>query len=237
MSLVVLVLLTALALGRLSGGRVSRLGELELDGRRLVLVALVVQAAGGLLGGPAYPYGLAVSALLVAAFLVRNRGLRGLGLVALGLAANAIVVALNGAMPVSERAAARAGVRDAALDTAADPRHEGEHAGTRLRALGDVVPVPLPGRPEVVSAGDVLVAAGLGQLVVLGMLGSSGSRTAGLCHPGHQRPQRRGGRHGEEGPQEARAQEERRQPRQAPERLTTALQSDEAEPSSTRRAT
>jgi hypothetical protein len=50
-----------------------------------------------------------------------------------------------------------------------DRRHELEGPRTRLRPLGDVIPVPLPLRPEVVSPGDVLVAAGLGQLVVLGM--------------------------------------------------------------------
>ena len=42
---------------------------------------------------------------------------------------------------------------------------------TRLPYLGDVVPVRMPLRPEVVSAGDVLIAAGLAQLVLLGLLG------------------------------------------------------------------
>ena len=41
--------------------------------------------------------------------------------------------------------------------------------GTTLRWLGDVIPVPLPVRPEVVSPGDVLIAAGLGEFVLLGM--------------------------------------------------------------------
>ena len=219
MSLVLLVVLAALVLGRLAGGRVSRLGALALRDRRLVPAALALQLAGGWAGGVLHPLGLAASALLVAVFLARNRGLRGGGLVALGLAANALVVGLNGAMPVRDRAALRAGVPVQAAGSPEDLRHEREDASTHLRPLGDVVPVPLPGGGEVVSPGDVLVAAGLGQLLVLGMLGSSGSRDDGLCHPGGQRRQRRGGRHGEEGPQEARAQEERRQPRQAPERL------------------
>ena len=167
-SLVVVVLVVALALGWATGGSLDRLGSLPLRSLGLVAGALGAQLAGALVGGPAYPLGLAASAALAVAFLVRNRSVRGTGLVALGLLANALVVTANGAMPVSPQAADRAGV--GVLEVlVGDRRHELEGPGTRLRALGDVVPVPLPLRPEVVSAGDVLVAAGLGQLVVVGM--------------------------------------------------------------------
>ncbi len=168
-SLVLAVLAVGLLLGRLRGGSLDRLGTVDLRRRALVVAALVVQLAGTVIGGPVFPVGLVVSALLVTAFLLANRGLRGTGLVALGLLANALVVGANGAMPVSEAASARAGVQDPR--DGLDLRHEPAGAGTRLALLGDVVPVPLPLRPEVVSPGDVLVAAGLGQLVVLGMSG------------------------------------------------------------------
>ena len=168
MSLVVAVLLTGLLLGWFAGGSLNRLGGVELRQRRLVVAGLLVQLAGTVVGGPFYPAGLVLSVLLVLAFLARNRGLRGTGLVALGLLANAVVVGANGAMPVSPQATARAGVATAGL--VADPRHELADERTRLSWLGDVVPVPLPYRPEVVSPGDVLVAAGLAQLVVVGML-------------------------------------------------------------------
>ena len=177
-SLVVVVLAAALVLGWLTGGSLARLGSLPLRSLGLVAAALVAQLAGTLVGGPAHPLGLATSAALVVAFLVRNRGVRGTGLVALGLLANALVVVANGAMPVSQQAADRAGV-DVLEVLVGDRRHELEGPDTRLRALGDVVPVPLPLRPEVVSAGDVLVAAGLGQLVVVGMRGRTGP--AGGC--------------------------------------------------------
>jgi len=84
---------------------------------------------------------------------------------------------------VSERAAGRAGVSTAAVVGGLDPRHERETPATRLRLLGDVVPVPLPLRPEVVSPGDVLVAAGLGQLVLLGM--GAGRRRPAPVPGGH----------------------------------------------------
>jgi hypothetical protein len=174
MSLVVVVLVAALLLGWATGGTLERLGSMELRSLRLVAAALAAQLLGSVVGGPVYPVGLVASAALVLAFLARNRRARGTGLVAIGLLANALVVAANGAMPVSPQAADRAGVGVLEVLTG-DRRHELEGPDTRLRALGDVVPVPLPWRAEVVSAGDVLVAAGLGQLVFLGM--RTGMRT------------------------------------------------------------
>lgn len=167
MLLAVVVLLVSLGLGLALGGSVARLADLRLHRPRLVVAAVLVQLAGAVTGGPAYPLGLVVSAGLVALFLARNRGVRGTGLLALGLLSNALVVALNGAMPVSSDAVGRAGISTQDILSGADPRHELAGPGTRLRPLGDVIPVLLPVRPEVVSIGDVLVAAGLGQLVLL----------------------------------------------------------------------
>lgn len=184
MTLAVVVLAVALALGWARGGSLDRLGGLPLRSRRLVVAALAVQLTGTVVGGPLYPVGLAVSALLVAWFLVRNRGIRGTGLVALGLVANALAVGANGAMPVSAEAAGRAGVGIGDLLVGDDGRHELADASTRLRPLGDEIPVPMPRRPEVVSIGDVLVAAGLGQLVALGMVaGTPQGRPRGAVPP------------------------------------------------------
>ena len=166
--LVVLAVLAGLVLARLRGGSLDHLEALDLRRRRLVVLALLAQAAGAVVGGPLHATGLAVSAGLVAAFLVANRGVRGTGLVALGLAANALVVGLNGAMPVSTSAAARVGLSTLDVEDGLDPRHELVDDRTRLPVLADVIALPLPLRPEVVSAGDVLVAAGLAQLVVVG---------------------------------------------------------------------
>lgn len=163
------VLVAAVLVGLAAGGSLDRLGDLALRDGRLVLLALVVQATGGFVGGRAYPAGLAVSALLVAGFLARNRDVRGVGLVAVGLLSNALVVGLNGAMPVSADASGRAGISTQDILSGADPRHELRTDTTRLPLLGDEVPVLMPVHPEVVSVGDVLVAAGLGQLVVVGM--------------------------------------------------------------------
>jgi hypothetical protein len=165
----VVVLLVALVIGYGAGGSLDTLGSLPLHRGRLVVAAVVAQLGGGLVGGAAYPVGLVVSAGLVGVFLAHNRGVRGTGLVALGLMANALVVGLNGAMPVSSDASGRAGIATQDILSGADPRHELAGASTRLRLIGDVIPVLLPVHPEVVSLGDVLVAAGLAQLVVIGM--------------------------------------------------------------------
>lgn len=169
MVLALTVLLAAALVGLLRGGRLRQLGQLPLRWRPLVVLALGVQLAGAVAGRPAYRVGLGVSALLVALFLGANRGRPGIGLVTAGLLANAVVVGGNGAMPVSLSAAARAGLPAQAVLPVNDDRHEPSGTGTRLRWLGDVVPVLLPGHAEVVSPGDVLVAAGLAELVVVGM--------------------------------------------------------------------
>ena len=178
MILAVVVLLAAVALGWLLGGSLSQLGDLSLRSGRLVLTAMVLQVLGGLIGGPFYAAGLIASTVLVAAFLLRNRGVQGTGLIALGLLANSLVVSLNGAMPVAGSAAGRAGVSTHDLLTRADPRHELSHDRTRLAALSDIVPLPWPVLPEVVSPGDIAIAAGLGELIVLGMLGATARRPA-----------------------------------------------------------
>ncbi len=78
------------------------------------------------------------------------------------MCANALVVIVNGAMPVSESAAARAGIsaEQLALDT--DDRHEPLDGATRMTPLADRIPVPIPGHREVDSLGDVAIAAGAG---------------------------------------------------------------------------
>src|SRR3954452_2230538 len=175
--LTIVVLVGAVAVGYALNGTWAGLTTLRLRWRRMVVAAVVAQTGGATLGilgvGDArrgYVLGLALSAMCAAAFCVGNLHVPGVPLVTLGLAANALVVTLNGAMPVSIVAALHAGVPITDIAAGYDARHTIAGEGTVLRSLGDVVPLPLPIRPEVISAGDVLVAAGLGEIVVMGML-------------------------------------------------------------------
>ena len=169
MLLAVIVLLIAVLLGYALGGRVIRLADLPLRRRLIVVLAVVVQVGGAVLGGPAYPWGLAASAVLLGVFLLLNRGIHGTGLIALGVLCNALVVGVNGAMPVSGDASGRAGISTQSLLRGDDPRHQLAGPHTRLRWLGDVVPVLVPYRPLVASPGDLVILAGLAELIVVGM--------------------------------------------------------------------
>ena len=177
MGLAVVALVGAVAVGYALGGTWSRLTALRLRWRRFIVAAVVAQAGGALVGvlgygdpRRAYVVGLATSALCAAAFCTRNLRVAGVPLVTIGLIINAVVVAANGAMPVSTSAAERAGVSLVDIASGRDSRHEIAGPGTTLRILGDVIPVRMPVRSEVVSPGDVLVAAGLAELVVMGMM-------------------------------------------------------------------
>jgi Family of unknown function (DUF5317) len=173
-ALALIVLVGAAAVAAARGGSWATLAALPLAGRRLVVIAVLAQLLGSGLAWLTdrhgfYPAGLVVSALAALAFCLRNLRTAGVPLVTLGLVSNALVVMLNGAMPVSIVAAARADVPIVAIAAGTDPRHDVAGRDSTWRTLGDDIPVALPWRPEVVSPGDVLIAAGLGELVLLGM--------------------------------------------------------------------
>ena len=212
MGLALVALVGAVVVGLLLGGSWSRLTTLRLRWPFWVVAAVLAQAGGAVLGAvgvadarQAYVVGLAVSAGCAALFCARNLWVAGVPLVTIGLILNAAVVAANGAMPVSIVAALHARVPIVDIASGNDDRHDIAGIGTIWRPLGDVIPVPFPVRPEVVSPGDVLVASGLAELIVVGMVRRRGSRP-------HRRdemdapaqPSRQGHLDGEEGPQAAR---------------------------------
>jgi hypothetical protein len=175
--LALVALVGAVAVGYALGGDWAGLTSLRLRRRRFVIAAVLAQSGGAFVGlvgaadpSKAYVVGLAASAACAALFCAFNLRIAGVPLVTLGLIGNAVVVAANGAMPVSIVAALHAGVPIVDIASGRDPRHEIAGLGSTWRELGDVIPVPLPVRPEVVSPGDVLVAAGLGELIAVGML-------------------------------------------------------------------
>jgi hypothetical protein len=167
---------TAVIVGWASGGRLSHLANVPLHGWRLV-AGVVTAGAVAIIAGRSSSdaaalvaiVGVVVSTTLLVVLLVRNVGVEGLPLLAVGLLLNAVVVITNGGMPVSLDAAARAGVATGPLADGSDARHVLAGPATHLDRLGDVIAVPFPSHPEVVSPGDVLVVAGAGLLVFAGM--------------------------------------------------------------------
>lgn len=147
----------------------ARLAGVRVRAVRLLVAAAVIQVGTSWLAPPSgwtRATALVLTTVLVGLFLGGNVRLPGVPLMALGLLLNVVVVTLNAAMPVSVEAAARAGLGPADLRLATDAMREPVTSSTRLSMLGDVVPVALPRWPQVVSAGDVLVAAGVGLLLL-----------------------------------------------------------------------
>jgi len=182
MALALIILVGAALLALATGGSWASFVAVPIKARRLVVVAVVAQLLGSGLASLTnlhgfYPVGLGISAAAALAFCLRNIRLAGVPLITLGLITNALVVWLNGAMPVSIDAASRANVSIVAIAAGDDPRHTIAGEGSTWRTLGDDIPLPLPWRPEVVSPGDVLIAAGLGELVLLGMRPRRRART------------------------------------------------------------
>lgn len=166
MRLAVLSLLSGLALAALLGGRLRNLSV-----ERLRWPALTVLAIGlywvPLLKDVDPAVALAsvlVSYLALLVFAGANLHLVGMAVVALGLGLNALVILVNGGMPVDPVALVATGLVEpqelVAVDLGAN--RQWQSPDDRLAVLADVVPVaPLD---EVVSFGDLILAAGLGNV-------------------------------------------------------------------------
>jgi hypothetical protein len=189
LTVILVVIVVALLLGVARGGTMTNLAQLELRSWGLVFLALAVQAVGAFAATIGLPHaslwyvlGMVGSAALVTVFVARNRELPGMALIALGFVLNALVVTANGAMPVDQAAADRVGISTVHLYQNVDAKHELADSATRLRPLADVIPVPLPGPlrwgSNVVSVGDVVLAAGIGVLVLNAMLAVRERRAA-----------------------------------------------------------
>jgi hypothetical protein len=105
---------------------------------------------------------LVATNLAIVLFMVLNPKQPGMILAAVGLLMNLVVIAANGAMPVSDYVFEVMDVDESALDSAGF-KHERMTGDTVLPWLGDVVPIP-PLR-EVWSIGDFVLAGGIGYFV------------------------------------------------------------------------
>ncbi len=169
------VIVLAVALGYLFGGRLTHLGRIRLRWWGLAIAGFVIQ----FLPLPEGHGGtdvlvrtgvLALSYALLLVFAIVNVRQVGMPLVGLGLACNALVIVANGGMPVSVDALERSGQSDVIqilIDEGADKHHRLTDDDD-LTFLADVIPVPPP-IAQVVSLGDILVYLGLIWVVVAAM--------------------------------------------------------------------
>lgn len=172
MTLVIIAVLAGAVAGFARGGGLARLATLRPVRSRLLLTGLGAYAVGvmlALLWEPALAFFAALAMFVWAFYAWINRSIQGAILISAGLVANALVLLINGAVPVSEVAAERAG---ADLTAAVEPQlNEPAGQDTNLAWLGESIPIAFPPRPEVVSPGDLAIAAGFAVAVCMGMTG------------------------------------------------------------------
>ncbi|MFV2065040.1 MAG: MFS transporter, partial [Chloroflexota bacterium] len=171
------MLLIATALGivaaLLAGGRLSNLLSIQLRYGIFILLALVLRVATQWLLDQGVDivdqlrlplFGLSFGLLVVTLWL--NRSQPGLLLAMVGVASNGLAIALNGGyMPVYLPALEAAGMSQADLSATFHvllPQDLGVEFIVRGGPLGDILPLSVPILANVVSVGDVLLAAGVG---------------------------------------------------------------------------
>ncbi len=166
--------------GYLVRGRLRNLADLPLRTLAAVAAALALQLAFPLLPRDLRLAALGASYALVALtlLLVWRSGPAAAARVALaalaaGWALNALVIGVNGGMPVSRSAIVDAG-GDANTNVArlGILKHVDATSDTHVRWLGDIV--PLPPFHAVASAGDFLLLAGIAGFIAAAMKGARG---------------------------------------------------------------
>lgn len=163
-----IVLFVSLAIAVLRGGRLVNLGDIELRGWWLLLVALGLQAGTRWLPDKAWAEGVGLAMVLVSFALLMvmvglNRSKPGMWIAGLGVLMNFTVIAVNGGMPVLLGAAEVAsGFTVSNPDLGGTLKYVILDSSSRLAFLADVIPVRLAGIGEVISLGDIFLALGLG---------------------------------------------------------------------------
>jgi hypothetical protein len=185
------VLALAIVAGYLARGRLKNLEHIGLRWWWLAIAGLGIQflplpegdAGTDLLVRTGV---LALSYALLLVFAVANVRLPGMPLIAIGLLCNAVVITVNGGMPVSVEALAETDQAEviAALEDEGSDKHHRLDDDDDLTFLADVIVIPQP-IGAVVSVGDLLAYAGLIWLIVAAMRARAPRSSS--THPGKHR--------------------------------------------------
>jgi len=187
--LILAAILVGILIGLLSGGSLRLLSEIQLRWWPLAIAGLLLQLIPVHSGSGGTDWlavgSIAASYLLLLVFLVANFRLVGIPLIAVGIGLNALVIALNGGMPVSDTAL-RAATIDAAqyesalakLEDQGSPKHHLATDDDVLRPLSDVVGLGPPIQ-QVYSLGDFLSLVGIVWLFVAATRGPPGRHAPG----------------------------------------------------------
>ncbi len=166
MSLLVAIVVGALA-ALMLGGRVANAAEVSFRFWWLLFVGVALQAAPTLLdvSSDAAFVWVVGSYVALGGFVVANLRLVGMPIVLIGLAMNALVIVANHGMPVGVDAVLAVGAspdEDLAAQVQ-DNKHHLETGDEQFMFLGDIIPLRPTG--EILSFGDLVLAAGTGNVV------------------------------------------------------------------------
>jgi hypothetical protein len=167
--LAILAVVLGLGIGVATGGKIRRVGEIHLRwwglalaglGLQLVPVPSMEASADRWIAAGLY----ALSYVVLFVFVMLNARRPGFALLGVGFALNALVIGINGGMPVSEHALRslagdRADAAVARLESLGGLRHHLATDDDLLRPIGDVIPIPGP-VSGVFSIGDLLALIG-----------------------------------------------------------------------------
>ena len=194
---VALAVFLALAIGLVTRGHIGNLAQIRIRWWPFLVLAVALQAyavdhwATDSLGPiPLRTGAFVATQLLILAVAAVNFRLPGFRLVILGVASNLLALVANGGlMPVSAEARVTIGHQatvDAMATGTAVMNSKGvvlPAAQTNLWILTDIfiLPPPFP-LPAVVSVGDILVALGVGVLIIRTMHDSTKFKIGGSSH-------------------------------------------------------
>jgi hypothetical protein len=169
----------AVLLGYVLGGRIHRFEDLRINRWGLAVVGAALTAIvnffptlsfAGIPDTVVGPVLLATSYFLLAVFLISNRWIPAGYVMILGLLLNLVVVVANGGMPVRAEAITSSGGNPAVLQDATVGKHHLMSDDDVLWHLGDVIGVPEP-IGVVLSPGDALLYGGIVYSIVQIMRG------------------------------------------------------------------
>ena len=179
--LIATVLAAALVIA-VTKGSLAALTRLRVAAFWLLALGLVVQAALEYVNFPkaqieTVGYGLLMASYVcILGFCFVNSTTRGFGLIGVGVAMNALVIGLNLGMPTRPIGDDAHGNR-VFVPVAQTVKHRQESSNDLVGFLGDKILFPKP-FDELVSFGDLVIAAGVCELVYFGTRGSAAAKEA-----------------------------------------------------------
>lgn len=166
----VVVILVAVIVSLLRGGRLTNITDIRLRLWWLLPLAFAMQLSTNLLPDRSWSESVGVGLVLLSygpliGLVLANRDRKGMWLAGIGVLLNFTVILLNGGMPVLMEAAEVASGFSPSPQLEASYKHTVLDEGTRLPFLADVIPMRLIGRGTVLSLGDVFLAVGLARFL------------------------------------------------------------------------